>query len=361
MTLSPLPLRAACTAVSWCALLLSPGVAAASTDLVPVEQVGAAYARPQQRIDVGGGRQINLHCMGSGHPTVVFESGLSDWSNTWALIQPAVARTTRACSYDRPGMGYSDRVETPRTPAAVVEDLATLLDRAGIDAPVVLVGHSLGGFYAKLYAATHPGRVAGMVLVDPSEERLGERVGPALAARFGQPLVETWQTENDAGIAALIARFRDCARDARVQPLAEPRYRACTDPVRTALGAGILAERRRLQAGATYQDTQWRELADSLYGRHPEADARYARLFAGKAPLGALPLLVLTHGLWDMSEPTSELDFHAWRQAHALTAALSTRGEHRIVAYSRHNLQVENPGDVVDAITQVLAQVRAQR
>lgn len=361
MTPASLPSRMACAALSWSALLLSPGVCAVPADLVPVEQVGTSYARAQQRIDVGGGRRINLHCMGNGRPTVVFESGLSDWSNTWALIQPAVARTTRACSYDRPGMGYSDPASTPRTPAAVVEDLATLLDRAGIEAPVVLVGHSLGGFYAKLFAVTHPDRVAGLVLVDPTEERLWERMGPALAARFGQPLVNSWRTENDAGIAALLTRFRDCARDARMQPLVEPRYRACTDPVRTALGAEILADRRRLQASATYQDTQWRELADSPYGQHPEADAHYARVFAGKTPLGALPLLVLTHGLWDMSEPTSELDFHAWRQAHALTAALSSRGEQRIVPYSRHNLQVENPGEVVDAIAQVLAQVRAQR
>ena len=354
-------LRALRGVLACCALWLASPASAMPEDLVPIEQVGAAYARPQHMIDVGGGRRINLHCMGTGSPAVVFESGLSDWSNTWALIQPAVARTTRACSYDRPGMGYSDPVATPRTPAAVVEDLATLLDRAGIDEPVVLVGHSLGGFYAKLFAATHPGRVAGLVLVDPSEERLWERLGPSLATRFGQSLVNTWRNEGDAGIAALIARFRDCARDARTQPLAEPRYRACTDPVRTALGSEILADRRRLQAEATYQDTQWRELADSPFGRHPEADARYAQLFAGKAPFGALPLLVLTHGLWDMSEPTSEVDFQAWRQAHAATAALSTRGEQRIVPYSRHNLQVENPGDVVDAIAHVLAQVRAQR
>ena len=341
------------------ALMGLPAAQAAAADLIPIEQVGAEYAKPHQRIDVGGGRRMNLHCMGSGGPTVVFESGLSDWSSTWALIQPTVARSARACSYDRPGMGYSDPVPGSRTPEDAIRDLKRLLDAAGITEPVVLVGHSLGGFYAKLFAATYPDRVAGLVLVDPSEERLLERVGPSLASRFDPALVQALREENDEGIAALMAHFRECAADAHAGTLTEERYRKCTDPVRAPLGSAILAERRVLQATPAYQDAQSTELADSVYGKHPEADARYARLFAGDVPLGSMPLLVLTHGLWDMSDPTGEVDYQSWRQAHALTAALSRRGTQEMVPNARHNIQVDNPAAVVDAIERVLKMLPA--
>jgi pimeloyl-ACP methyl ester carboxylesterase len=347
-----------CLLAALIGMQVMPAVAA---DLVPIEPVGSEYVKPQQRIDVGGGRRMNLHCMGTGSPTVVFESGLSDWSNTWALIQPAIAKSTRACAYDRPGMGYSDPAAGPRTPDAAIQDLKRLLDGAGIKEKVVLVGHSLGGFYAKLFAVTYPERVAGLVLVDPSEERLWQRLGPMLSERFGPALVRTASDEVDEGIGALMAHFEKCAAEARSGGLGEERYKKCTDPVRAPLGSAILAERRVLQALPTYQDTQSRELNDSMYGKHPEADARYARLFAGTNPLGDLPLIVLTHSLWDMSDATSEVHYHAWRQAHVQTAALSRRGAQEMVPNSKHNMQVDNPGAVVDAIERLLKMVPARQ
>ncbi|MEG2940369.1 MAG: alpha/beta hydrolase [Thermomonas sp.] len=328
---------------------------------MPIEQVGSEYVKPHQRIDVGNGRRINLHCMGTGSPTVIFESGLSDWSNTWALIQPAVATSTRACAYDRPGMGYSDPSPEPRTPSVAIADLKRLLDGAGIKEPVVLVGHSLGGFYAKLFAATYPDRFAGLVLVDPSEERLWDRVGDSLSTRFGTELVRTARAEADDGIRELMTHFAKCAADAKAGALTEERYTRCTDPVRTPLGSAILAERRVLQATATYQDTQSRELADSMYGNHPEADAQYARLFAGNRPLGDLPLIVLTHSLWDMSDATSELHYQAWRQSHAQTAGFSRRGVQEMVPNSVHNMQVGNPAAIVNAVERVLEMVKTSR
>lgn len=258
-------------------------------------------------------------------------------------------------------MGYSDPVAGSRTADDVITDLKRLLDAANIKAPIVLVGHSLGGFYAKLFAVSYPQRVAGLVLVDPSEERILDRVGPSLATRFDPALVKTLRKENEEGIAALIAHFRKCAADAHAGTLTDERYRNCTDPVRAPLGMAILAERRILQAKPSYQDAQATELADSVYGKHPEADARYARLFAGEAPLGNMPLLVLTHGLWDMSDATSEVDYQSWRQAHVLTAALSRRGTQEMVPNARHNIQIDNPAAVVDAIERVLKMLPPSR
>jgi pimeloyl-ACP methyl ester carboxylesterase len=163
--------------------------------------VAADYVHAHARIEVEPGRRMNLHCIGTGSPVVVFDSGLSDWSNTWALIQPGLGTRTKACSYDRPGMGYSDPSPHRPTPANAVRDLHALLERAGIEGPLVLAGHSLGGFNMKLYAATYPRQVAGAVLVDPSEERLWARVGPVLGVRFGEQLVRDAEADDAAARA----------------------------------------------------------------------------------------------------------------------------------------------------------------
>lgn len=331
---------------------------AATPAVIPIEQVQEAYVRPHDRIEVEPGRRINLHCEGAGSPTVVFESGLSDWSNTWALIQPAIATRTRACSYDRPGMGYSDPSPHPATAENAVRDLHALLERAGIRGPLVLVGHSLGGFYMKVYAATHPDQVAGLVLVDPSEERLWDRVGPLLAPRFGVQLTGEARADDAEGIRAGIEHFRECAAEASRAPLDEAAYTRCTDPVRPQLGARINAERRRLQPLAVYQAAQAEEFARSMFAADPAADARYAKLFAGKHPFGDKPLVVLTHSLWDMTPPFGETGWLSWVTAHRLTAALSSRGEQRVVPMTRHNIQVDAPQAVIDAVDGVLDALR---
>ncbi|WP_257389266.1 alpha/beta fold hydrolase [Tahibacter caeni] len=342
-------------ATAW--LAIGTGAAA---DLVPVAEVEQDYVKPHRLVDVGGGRRMNLFCLGEGRTTVVFDSGLSDWSSTWALIQPAVAAKTRACSYDRAGMGYSDPSPVPRTPQAAVEDLHALLERGGIAGPVVLVGHSLGGFHAKLFAVSYPEKVAGLVLVDPAEERLWDRVESSLSRRFGAAAVRAARAEDEQDIAAAIAHFADCAQTARAGALTAQKYRRCTDPVRFPLGTVILQERRVLQQTATYQDTQASEIAHCMYAKNPAADARYRRLFAGRQPLGDLPLVVLTHGLYDLSEPNWEVHYRSWRKAHELTASLSRRGRHEMVAFANHNIQIDRPDVIVDAVLAVLATAEQQ-
>jgi pimeloyl-ACP methyl ester carboxylesterase len=347
-------------ALPLCLLLAAPAHAV-SPEMIPVETVAAAYVQPQQRIEVEPGRHMNLYCVGSGSPTVVFDSGLSDWSSTWALIQPAVATRTRACSYDRPGMGYSDPATRAATPLNIVHDLHALLERARIDGPLLLVGHSLGGFNMKLYAALYPGQVAGAVLVDPSEERLWERVGPALSVQFGDTLVRDAAKDDASGFGELLAHFRECVDSTRAGKLDDAAYATCTDPVRAQLGPVILAERRRLQASVAYQDTQLAEAASSMFVPDAAADTQYARLFGSAPhPLGDMPLVVLTHSVWDMTPPFGETGYASWVAAHRQTAALSTRGSERMVPQSRHNIQVDHPQVVIDAIAEVLDAIDAR-
>jgi pimeloyl-ACP methyl ester carboxylesterase len=115
-------------------------------------------------IDVGGHR-LYIECTGSGGPTVVLQSGLAETSSYWARIASTVSTSTTVCVYDRAGHGRSDEVG-PQDGIAVASDLHTLLERAGVAGPYVLVGHSSGGPYIRVFAATYPDDVAGMVLLD---------------------------------------------------------------------------------------------------------------------------------------------------------------------------------------------------
>src|SRR6202171_4059698 len=140
------------------------------------EQVDrSTTAMPGHLVDVGGHR-LYVHCTGSGSPTVVLVSGLAETSVYWGgWIAPAIAQNTTVCAYDRAGQGWSDPPASPQDGAAVATDLHTLLDHAQIPGPYVIVGPSTGGVYARIFAASYPDQVAGMVLLDsqPNEALTG--------------------------------------------------------------------------------------------------------------------------------------------------------------------------------------------
>lgn len=120
-------------------------------------------------IDVGG-YSLLLNCTGVGSPTVILESGLGDLSVEWSTVQPEIAKFSRVCSYDRAGYGSSDPGPMPRTSAQIAAELHTLLKNAGEAPPYVLVGHSFGGYTVRVFNGRYPDQVAGVVLVDATQE-----------------------------------------------------------------------------------------------------------------------------------------------------------------------------------------------
>ncbi|MGP1673971.1 MAG: alpha/beta fold hydrolase [Candidatus Limnocylindrales bacterium] len=116
-------------------------------------------------IDVGGHR-LYIECTGSGGPAVILQAGLGASSSSWAGIAPAVAAKTTVCTYDRAGHGRSDEASGPQDGIALATDLHTLLERAGVAGPYLIVGHSSGGPYVRVFAAEYPDEIAGMVLLD---------------------------------------------------------------------------------------------------------------------------------------------------------------------------------------------------
>ena len=115
-----------------------------------------------------GGYQMHIVCTGSGSPTVILEAAASASWMAWRNVQPALSKKTRVCSYDRAGHGWSDVRPGPRDADHIATELHDLLDSAGVQRPLLLVGHSAGGLYVREFARRYPAEVAGMALLDAS-------------------------------------------------------------------------------------------------------------------------------------------------------------------------------------------------
>jgi pimeloyl-ACP methyl ester carboxylesterase len=126
------------------------------------------YAGAGRSIDIGGGRKLYVVEKGCGDgPTVLFEAGIAATNLNWFHIQETVSRFAGTASYDRSGLGWSGPCRTARTPANIAAELHEMLERANIEPPYVLVGHSFGGLVVWRFALMYPSEVASVVMVDP--------------------------------------------------------------------------------------------------------------------------------------------------------------------------------------------------
>lgn len=129
---------------------------------------------PGRLLDVGGFR-LHLHCVGAGSPAVILDAGLGGSANDWSKVQFLLAGTTRVCTYDRAGYGWSDSGPAPRTTSRIASELRTLLARAKLPPPYIVVGHSFGSYNMRLFSSFYPDDTAGLVLVDaPHEGQLSD-------------------------------------------------------------------------------------------------------------------------------------------------------------------------------------------
>jgi pimeloyl-ACP methyl ester carboxylesterase len=129
-----------------------------------LHRLPAIYVAQGTRVDVGG-RALYIDCRGRGTPTVVLEAGMGDGARGWTPVHDGVAATTRTCAYDRAGRGSSD-ARGRHTVGDAAADLRALLAASGEAPPFVVVGHSLGEVYVRVFADRFRDEVAGLVLVD---------------------------------------------------------------------------------------------------------------------------------------------------------------------------------------------------
>src|SRR5215213_6011138 len=146
-------------------VLLVLAVLGAIYQAIATELAERTYPPPGQMVDVKG-HSLHINCVGQGSPTVVLDAGMGMFSAQWVRVQREVSATTRVCSYDRAGMGWSEMGPDPRDAKQITSELHSLLGKAGIEGPYVLVGHSLGGISMQTYAHRYPDEVAGVTLVD---------------------------------------------------------------------------------------------------------------------------------------------------------------------------------------------------
>ncbi len=313
--------------------------AALSADDNPPWEV---YARPQQLVRLPDGRRLNLICMGQGSPVVILESGGGNSAWAWSSVHYKIAATTRTCTYDRAGLGFSDEGPLPRDALAVVADLQAMLKASGMKGPYVLVGHSVGSYYVRLFADLHPKEVAGMVLVDPSadeQDKRMEAVSPGFADR-----------------KAFAAAYLKCAAEAQaggLKPGAEA-YKTCVPLPPSGLPPDVVAA-----YFAYYQSpAMYREAASEQENFQRGSD----ELVSARRPYGDMPLIVLTGADTTKDPPSPEAIVQArakvWRQMHDEMAALSSRGQHRVVDGSGHYIQFQQPQVVIDAVNEVVADAR---
>lgn len=287
---------------------------------------------PGKLVDVGG-RRMHLLCSGSGSPTVVLEAGASSFAIDWSLVQPAIARTTRVCSYDRAGMGWSD-VDTLGTGRSAAQDLHDLLRAAGERPPYVLVGASRGGLFIRDYQADRPADVAGMVFVDPSTE---DRLFTEIRGRtvlIAKVTAEELSATNPTSPVAVSRRRPQTG---------EPFDRLPPELYRTR----IMLDERLI---ASFPDSVGPGIVASVREGERRLLARLDSLrTTTEHPLGDLPTVVLSRG----SERNDERE-----AAHARVARLSTNAWHCVVESAGHEIHLFQPAVVIRAITEVVGAAR---
>lgn len=324
-------------------LLLAPWAVLANKPLI----TSAAYTHPQRLVDVGHGRWLNLYCMGHGSPTVIMEAGLGDSTISWALVQPAIARHTRACAYDRAGLGFSDAARRPSTAANDADDLHRLVVAAGLRPPYLLVAHSAGGMYVRVFADRYPKQVAGMVLVEPSHEDQS-----TTEWAIGKPgRKKAWD--------AYLNSYAQCIVDARrgLKP-GTPAYDKCVGKPDPRFSAAINAAQEKYASTVRWQSAVTSEARAVFY-----ASAEQTR--ATRRHFGDIPIIVLTHAPYpkgkDETQAIRDQRTLLWERLHNQIAAMSTRGVDEIVPGVGHYIQYDKPQVVIDAVDEALAIARSQQ
>ena len=163
MTSFPLRLRRTTRAIA--VLLAFLILAGATYQGVATALERHRFQRPGGLVDAGG-HQLHIYCLGQGLPIVILEAAAGSMSAAWGWVQPEVAKTTRVCSYDRAGLGWSEAGDGRYIPSRVPEELRVLLDRANEISPIVLVGHEAGALFSRMYAGRFAANTAALVLID---------------------------------------------------------------------------------------------------------------------------------------------------------------------------------------------------
>jgi pimeloyl-ACP methyl ester carboxylesterase len=271
-------------------------------------------SRPPGQMYRVNGHAMRIDCIGSGSPTIVLDAGLGNDGLIWGGVQPVLAKTTRVCSYDRAGFGWSDALASPRDADHIAAELHGLLTAAEVSGPIVLMGHSIAGMYIREYATRYPADVVGLIFVDGSTPL--QNRNPAFSAEFAKKPMDGMRTLERRSLFVLgIPRLSGaCARGFH----------------------GFDAKAARLQA----QDgchLQWNAI-DAEMASFDRSGME--TLHTGR--YGALPVLIFSQ---DTAKAAAEGEprelGNAWNQMQEDLKKLSTRSRRIIAKGSTHYIQLD--------------------
>jgi len=277
------------------------------------------------------GHEMRIECTGSGSPTIVLDAGLGNDGLIWGGVQPVLAKTTRVCSYDRAGFGWSDALPPPRDADHIAAELHALLAAAKINGPIVLMGHSIAGIYIRDYATRYPADVSGLIFVDGSTPL--QNRNPAFKAHdaTGLPsrsLMLLDRAAFAAGIPRLLGR---CSRSF----------------------PGFDARAARLEA-----EDRCHEPFGAIAGETESVDRSGEETVHG-GPYGALPILIFSQdpakALAD-GEPAEVAK--VWNQMQEDLKQLSTRSQRMIAKGSGHYIQLNRAELIERQVPVFIEQIR---
>jgi pimeloyl-ACP methyl ester carboxylesterase len=297
-------------------------------------------------VDIGGYR-LHINATGKGTPAVVMIAGATAFSIDWALVSPEIAKITKVVVYDRPALAWSDPGPMPRTLDQDVYELHVLLQKAGIAAPYILVGHSLGGIIARKFEKKYPQEVKGLVLVDATSEDavlfINNKIQRLRSLSGNRPI---------PGIKKQVDTFTKVPPAKELEDLWKMIGMPVTSPPFDKLPAKLQQTRlwamRQPKVLLADNGNFWAEEFAALY-----ADSLYA--------LGNKPVYVISGGRDAFSNETDTLykniQLEKLMQKEKM-ARLSSNSKHIITTRSGHEIHLEEPELVINAIKDVIRAVR---
>jgi pimeloyl-ACP methyl ester carboxylesterase len=266
-----------------------------------------AASPPSDSLLSVGSHRLQIHREGKGRPAVVIDAGLGDQLDKLKPLQERLARVTQVITYNRAGYGQSEPGPLPRDGAHEAEELRTLLHRAHVPGPYVLVGHSLGAMNVLIFASKYPRDVAGLILLDP----------PPLGFALGKAYPDLW------GMAERMTAEWQAIADSTAKSV-DPR-----DRTQSAFFRMIASEHREMRASA--------------------------RLVDGITTFGDLPLVVMASGKPNPAfGPIADEFQRYWIEQSRALAARSTKGAFVLAEQSSHFLYLDVPELVEKSVLSVV-------
>ena len=307
------------------------------------QRIDAARCRrqfpPPGRLFRVNGHRLHAHCVGAGSPLVLLESGIAASSLSWTIVQPAIAKFTRVCAYDRAGLAWSDPPSCPRTFDRIVDELSGLLSHVGPHEQYVLVGHSFGCFVVCAYARRHPERMAGLVLVDPAFEWLSATPQRVRMLRGGRQLSRLGAVLAHIGVVRASLALLSGGAPGAARWVAKLFGATAAQTLERLVGEvrKLPSEVHPIVQALWCQPKCFGAMADHLLVFERSAST------AAAVPPREVPLVVISSA----NQPPEHLD------AHRSVAAASLHGRHVIAARSSHWVQFDEP-ELIVAVVQEL-------